>query len=129
MNVCKQKKKHLYVLAVDLTKAFDKVFRPLLWLNMFRTGISTFIILALMNYFDNSLVVIELDDERSDVFRTLLGVKQGPSSPTLFNFIAHQIIVDIEQLDIGVSVGKLLVNIIGYADDTLLIANKASDMI
>ncbi|RNA38301.1 RNA-directed DNA polymerase from mobile element jockey-like [Brachionus plicatilis] len=109
MNLCKQKKRSLYVLAVDLTKAFDKFFRPLLWLNMFKR------------------VVIELDDERSDVFRTLLGVKQG--GPTLFNFIAHQIIVEIEQLGIGVTVGKQLVNIIGYADDTLLIANKSSNMI
>ncbi|RNA43332.1 RNA-directed DNA polymerase from mobile element jockey-like [Brachionus plicatilis] len=101
MNLCKQKKRSLYVLAVDLTK-FSGLF----------------------------YVVIELDDERSDVFRTLLGVKQGgPSSPTLFNFIAHQVIVEIEQLGIGVTVGKQLVNIIGYADDTLLIANKSSDMI
>ncbi|RNA11416.1 hypothetical protein BpHYR1_038011 [Brachionus plicatilis] len=32
------KQRSLYVLAVDLTKAFDKVFRPLLWLNMFKRG-------------------------------------------------------------------------------------------
>ncbi|RNA26498.1 RNA-directed DNA polymerase from mobile element jockey-like [Brachionus plicatilis] len=109
MNLCKQKKRSLYVLAVDLTKAFDKVFRPLLWLNMFKRDISPFIILALMNYYNNSQVVIELDDERSDMFRTLLGVKQGgPSSPTSFNFIAHQVIVEIGQLGIGVTLGKQL---------------------
>lgn len=28
----RKKKKKFYILAIDLTKAFDKVFRPLLWL-------------------------------------------------------------------------------------------------
>lgn len=96
----RKKKKKFYILAIDLTKAFDKVFRPLPWLSMFKRGISAYIICVFMSYYENSLVLIELDGELSEIFVTLLGVKQGgPSSPTLFNFVPHQLILAIESLN------------------------------
>ena len=123
--ICKHSKKRIYIIAIDLTKAFDKVHRPLLWLNMFKRGINPQIILVFMRYYELSMALVELDGERTEIFKTNTGVKQGgPSSPALFNFIAHFMIICIESLNIGVYIGKELINIIVYADDTLLILNQ-----
>lgn len=126
MNLCKQLKKKIYILAIDLTKAFDKVYRPL---NMLKRGVSLNIARALITYYNNSMALIEIDGERSQTFRTQLGVKQGgPSSPVLFNFIPYNLIMLIDSLNLGVYVGNMLINIIAYADDTLIVANKSRDM-
>ena len=111
--ICKHSKKRMYIIAIDLTKAFDKVHRPLLWLNMFKRGINPQIILVFMGYYELSMALVELDGERTEIFKINTGVKQG--GPALFNFIAHFMIICIESLNIGVYIGKELINIIVYA--------------
>jgi len=45
-NFTKQSGKRLYTCAVDASKAFDKVSRPLLWLKLIKIGIRTDIVTA-----------------------------------------------------------------------------------
>ena len=49
MLICKLLNRKIYILAIDLSKAFDRIYRPLLWLNMFKRNISAFIVLAFMS--------------------------------------------------------------------------------
>lgn len=129
MLICKLLNRKIYILAIDLSKAFDRIYRPLLWLNMFKRNISAFIVLAFMSYYENSKVIIELDGEFSEPIKTLLGVIQGgSSSPKLFNFIGHPFLVELDNIKVGIEMGKMLINAIVYADDTLLVAKTAKDM-
>lgn len=112
-----------------MSKAFDKVYRPLLWLKMFKRSVNPYVIAVLIKYYEQSLAIIELEGERTEPFRTLLGVKQGgPSSPTLFNFIGYDMIIDIEKQQLGINLGQTMVDIIVYADDTLLVTDSSIKM-
>lgn len=82
-----------------------------------------------MNYYEQSLAIMELDGDKTEPFRTHLGFKQGgPSSPTLFNFIGHDLIIEIENMGCGASIGNIPVDTIVYADDTLLVSDRATNM-
>ena len=87
------------------------------------------IILVFMRYYELSMALVELDGKRIEIFKTNTDVKQGgPSSPALLNFIAHFMIICNESINIGVFIDKELIDIIVYADYTLLIAQSVADL-
>ncbi|RNA09871.1 RNA-directed DNA polymerase from mobile element jockey-like, partial [Brachionus plicatilis] len=67
--------------------------------------------------------------EYSRMFKTTIGVKQGgPLSPRLFAIYLEDLVESIDQLNLGVKVGKMLINIVLYADDILLMAESSDDL-
>jgi len=119
----------IYMLAIDLTKAFDKVYRPLLWLKMFEAGCHGIVIISLMKYYSLSCAYIEIDGERSQIIHLTSGVLQGgPGSPTLFNYTGDGFIECIEKLEFGVSIGLERIDTILYADDDFVISQREAQM-
>jgi len=124
-----KRKKPLYMVAIDLTKAFDKVYRPLLWLKMLKAGCPPVLVCSLMNYYANSSAIIEIDGERSDRFLLTIGVLQGgPSSPTLFNYNGDGFIEAIESLGHGVWIGSERIDTVMYADDDFILSQQETHM-
>ena len=116
LQALKQSKKlnrPIYMFAIDLTKTFDRVFRPLLWLKIFQAGCQSVIVCSLMKYYEILLNGV---------------IQGGPSSPTLFNYTGDGFIECVEKLNFGVSIGLERIDTIVYADDDFVIAQREAHM-
>ena len=116
----------LYMAALDASKAFDKLNRIILWSIMLEL-FPKYLVYVLIKYYEKSLAIVECNGSLSTLFLTILGCKQGGViSPRLFNIYIKLCIKMVEELNLGVRIGKLVLDIILYADDTgLLCATKA----
>jgi hypothetical protein len=129
IEICRSRKQVCFICALDASKAFDKLVRSKLWLKMFQLGIRPVIIFALMSYYGESFMIIVNGSDYSIVFISTNSVKQGGViSPKLYTIYTTFMIRLMKLLLIGIRIGKLLICIIVYADDTLLLANKKEDM-
>ncbi len=80
---------------------------------------------AIILYYNESEIIINLNDENSAPFKSTIGVRQGGIlSPRLFSIYIHE----ISKMKIGIKVGRLSIDIIGYADDILLVSNVKSNV-
>ncbi|CAF0988298.1 unnamed protein product [Brachionus calyciflorus] len=59
------------------SKGFDQVIRTNLWVKLIDKGIHPAIIIATINYYYQSFMLIQNGTEYSDLFKTTLGVLQG----------------------------------------------------
>jgi len=128
MKICKKRNVNLYIVSIDASKAFDKVVRNVLWLKMIEMNIHTSIVVCLCNYYKNFYIIIKNDMFYSTPFKTLCGVKQGGNaSPTLYKLYGETLAWLIDQLNIGVTVGSMKINILMYADDIIIVADNRLD--
>ena len=76
-------------MSLDATKAFDKLWRAGLFYKLYdRINISLW--RAIVSYYKQSKIIVKIQNERSDEYRTNEGVKQGGVlSPHLFNFFIN----------------------------------------
>jgi len=129
MLIAKHYRRRLYIAAIDASKAFDKVNRSILWIELLENGVSLKIVIAIHKYYEKSLMLVDLDGELSSLFKTTLGVRQGGVlSPLLFIIYINNLLKSIEELEIGTRIGNLLIDILAYADDILLIAETKIDL-
>jgi hypothetical protein len=114
----------LFLVAIDASKAFDKVNRPILFAILI-DHLPAFLIKIIIVYYCKSRSKVRLNGKFSAYFTTTRGVKQGGQmSPTLFTIYAHPIIKRITSLGYGVFITiNILICIILYADDILLLCN------
>jgi len=112
------------VCALDASKAFDKVVRSKLWLKLLNAGVRACIVLILIEYYNNSWMVVVNGSNKSNYFTTTNGVKQGGVvSPKLYNAYGAELIKVIKQIQMGVKLKNKYVSIVVYADDVLLISS------
>jgi len=122
-NFAKQNGKRLYTCAIDASKAFDKVSRPHLWLKLIHLAIAPEIVLAIIHYYSESFMVVQLDDVFSTAFKTTNGVRQGGvMSPKLFAIFVDDLIKELEAAGLGVKIGHLRISVVMYADDLLIMS-------
>jgi len=128
-NFAKNKGERLYTCAVDASKAFDKVSRPHLWLKLMQLNISASIVLAIIHYYDESYMIIQISENFSEVFKTSMGVRQGGVlSPKLFAIFVDELLRDLEATELGIKIGETRITAIMYADDLLLITETKTRM-
>ena len=85
-ETCQEQDMGLYMIFVDLTKAFDTVSREGLWKIMAKFGCPTNFIAMVRQFHDGMLARVQNDGEFSDPFPVTNGVKQGcVLAPTLFS--------------------------------------------
>ncbi|CAH1266407.1 MMP17 [Branchiostoma lanceolatum] len=83
---CRIQHQDLYMVFVDLTKAFDSLNRPLLWEVLKRFGCPSRFLAVLMSLHDGAMVRVLGGGEKSDPFPVRTGVRQGcVISPVIFN--------------------------------------------
>jgi hypothetical protein len=117
-----------FVAAIDASKAFDKVNRLLLYIILYKK-IGHTLTTSLMKYYAQSSAYIIMNGICSDVFYTTIGVKQGgPLSPRLFALYIEHLITVIDDSNLGIKIGQMIVNILLYADDIVLLANTRSEL-
>jgi len=124
----KRKRKRVFLCLIDASKAFDKLNRLKLWTMMLKFCKPS-VLRYLIQYYENSYAYVDMRGNKSDKFKTTLGVKQGGClSPLLYAIYVSDISEIIDKLNIGVKVGSQLVNLIMYADDMALLAENKKDM-
>ncbi|CAH1231299.1 Hypp378 [Branchiostoma lanceolatum] len=83
---CREQHQDLYMVFVDLTKAFDSLNRPLLWEVLKRFGCPRRFLAVLMSLHDGAMVRVLGGGEKSDPFPVCTGVRQGcVIAPVIFN--------------------------------------------
>jgi hypothetical protein len=141
----------LYKVFVDLTKAYDKVDRNVLWKVLAKLGVPQSFINFIKAFHEGAVAQVRVEGELSDPFDLKVGLKQGSIfSPLLFNiffgcavlailarleelgvpinFVLRGEVFDIAQLRKKAQVSTMLVVELMFADDCAVLANSVEDM-
>ena len=118
-----------YIVFIDYSKAFDNVSHPKLFDTMDKMGFSRHLIKLIQSLYKDQKAVIRWNNDRTDPFNILKGVRQGCIlSPHLFSVYTEQIMRDSRTEEFGISIGGRKVSNLRYADDTALCAEKHEDI-
>ena len=114
--------KKLYKYYVDLTKAYDRVFRELLWKILYRLGVPPLMLAVIRGLHDGARGQVRWNGQLSDWFRLTLGLRQGAVfSPILFNIFFGEIIrqMRVRFLVEGIHGAKIAYRRRGFVGDGL----------
>ena len=123
--------KETFLCYIDYKKAFDSVDRNLLLYKLSQIGITGNMYRAISSLYSNPRSRVILNNEHeTEYFDCPVGVKQGDClSPTLFAIFINDLAIEIKKSNIGVILEEnMVVNILLYADDIVLLAEKEQDL-
>ena len=124
-RLAKTRGQRLYACAIDASKAYDKVSRNKLWVKLIEKKIPPEIINATFKYYESSLMVVQLNEEFSELFTTTIGVRQGGTcSSKLFSIYIKGVVQRIEVLKAGIKLVDTDIDVIIYADDIIIVATS-----
>ncbi len=107
---------------IDMQKTFDLVDRDLLFYKLLQNNIDSRIYDVVKSLYSNPTQCVKLNNIHTDLFETKSGVKQGDSlSPTLFCISINDLITEINNLNIGISIDSRKLSILIFVDDIVLI--------
>ena len=113
----------VYGLALDASKAFDRVEYYKLFHLLIERGCNIFFVRLLLNMYMNQRIRVKFNSCISNLFSVTNGVKQGGIlSPTLFTCYVDGLIQSLRKAGLGCTVGNTYVGCICYADDIMLLA-------
>jgi hypothetical protein len=113
----------LYNAFLDSEKAYDSIWRDGIFFKLIEVIRPQFW-LVLKDYYDKSDGILKINGQFiEDFIEITRGVKQGGILyPQLFNFFIDELIKKISRLGIGCKVKDENVPIMGFCDDTILLA-------
>ena len=113
----------VYGLALDASKAFDRVEYFKLFDLLIERGCNIFYVRLLLNMYINQRIRVRFNSCLSQLFGVKNGVKQGGIvSPTLFTCYVDGLIQSLRSSGLGCTVGNTYVGCVSYADDIMLLA-------
>jgi hypothetical protein len=113
----------VYMLALDATKAFDRVEFNALFEKLLSRNINPLFIRLLYNMYIGQELRVKFNSKTSKYFHVANGVKQGGVlSPTLFSIYIDDMLCNLKKSNMGCSVGDSYVGCVAYADDIILLA-------
>ena len=128
-SLAKSSKKPLYVAFLDLSKAFDRVWRDGLFANLWNSGIQGKCWRLIQAIYKNVENKVLFGDFESDWFDQEFGVKQGCTlSPTLFSVLMNDLVQMLNNSNIGVEISSKIINCLLFADDVVLFANSPDEL-
>ena len=117
-----EKGSSVFVAALDLKKAFDRVSHLKLFTTLLKKKVPVWIIKSIIGSTQNYQWWYA-GKEYIRSFHVKCGVRQGgPLSPTLFNMFVDDCITDVRGTNAGCQIGEYYMGIIIYADDILLLS-------
>ena len=119
----------MYAVFVDLEKAYDRVDRAGLWLVMRQYGVTGRLLEAVKGMYEGCRASVRMGGMR-EYFKIDRGVRQGcVMSPWLFNLYMDACAREVRQEKVGgIKVGDEWVNMLMFADDTVLLAESETDL-
>ena len=146
---CVEQQRPLYVVFIDLTKAFDSVSRSGLFSILKRLGCPDTLLSILMGFHDNMQASVQFNGSKSEKFPVNCGVKQGcVLAPTLFGIcfsaLLHRAFPDpsgillhtrssgklfnLSRLRARTKVRRVLIRELLYADDAAIVAHSETEL-
>jgi len=127
------KTKQTILCSYDLSKAYDRVNRDLLWLKMRKLGINEHLIQAVISTYSNSRVKINIGKFNSKPVAFPQGIKQGSVlSPILFIIYVNELLENLKQTKLGLTLTttdeKITIPCLMFVDDLLLIAKNTKEL-
>jgi hypothetical protein len=96
MEKCKEQKKNLHIVFIDLEKAYDKVHRNVIWCDLQKHKVSTKYIILIKDMYNNVVTSVRTSDGDTNDFLINIGSHQGSSlSPYLFALVMDDVTRDI----------------------------------
>jgi hypothetical protein len=113
MKRCREQKKDLHMIFIDLEKVYDKVPRNVMWWALQKHKISSKYIIIIKNMYDNVMTSVRTSDKDTNDFSINIELHQGSAlSSYLFALVMDEVIRGIQS---GISWCIL------FADDVLLV--------
>jgi hypothetical protein len=113
----------VYALALDATKAFDRVEYSQLFKMLMTRNFNPLYTRLLLNMYANQTIRVKFNNEFSEYFPVANGVKQGGIlSPTLFTCYVDDMLKRLKSSKIGCHCGNEYLGCVSYADDLILLA-------
>jgi hypothetical protein len=128
--MARHNKQRLYVVFVDLKKAFDTVRRDVMIARCKQLGVHGQFLDTLVLLYDKVQQQVCIGGEMGRLFETYVGTKQGSElSPLLFGMVIDMLheLIQMQVPGAGPMLGQLRVPDISYADDMTLIAYDDPD--
>ena len=124
-------KRPVYTAFIDFKKAYDSVDRELLWKCLESMGVHGRFLESLKEMYCQVKMAVRVGGEVGETFMADLGVKQGdPLSPLLFGLFIDRIERFFQTLlpSAGVRLATNIVQVLLYADDLVLMAERPEDL-
>ena len=120
----------IFVAFLDISKAFDRVCRPILFHRLWCCGVKGRLWRTIRSLFTGFTANVRLNDIHTEDFDIYTGVIQGSrSGPTLFNVFFAPLLRELNEMR-GVTMSNgTKISSIAYADDLALIANARGDLL
>ncbi|CAG7787090.1 unnamed protein product, partial [Allacma fusca] len=124
------RRKRLYCLFVDLSKAFDSIKREKLWTRLGEIGLDIQMIQKIREIYNHAYAKVQSKQGYTQPLRILNGVLQGETlSPTLFTLFIDEITLLLQKSNInGARIAATKAMILLYADDIILTADCPHDL-
>lgn len=124
----RQNFKPLYMLSIDIAKAFDSVSHSTIRDTLTVMGIPVPMIEYIMYTYENGFTKLKCDGWESEEFKPTRGVKQGdPLSPIIFNMVIDRLLRLIPP-EVGVDIGGIHFTAAAFADDLLFFASTPNGL-
>jgi hypothetical protein len=97
MERCTEQKKDLYMIFIDLEKAYDKVPRNVMWWALQKHKVLSKYIILIKNIYDNVVTSVRTSDRDTNDFPINIGPHQGSAlSPYIFDLVMDEVRRDIQ---------------------------------
>ena len=125
MNILKEQTKPHYIALLDITKAYDRVWREGLWFKLEKYGFTNKIINIIKKSYESTKAVVHYQNVKTDPIEIDLGLRQGGVlSPILFALYLADIGRELEEINSGVKIGNQYITGLFFADDMMLWGDK-----
>ena len=130
-GVCKlrrKEKKETYVAFLDVSKAYDTVWREGLWKKMEQYGIEEKFVQVCRGLYQGVEASVVLEGGTSRWFSVETGLRQGcPLSPLLYSIYVMGMMEQLEEKRLGVKMEGTWCGGLMYADDVVLMAESSAE--
>jgi hypothetical protein len=97
MERCKEQKKDMYMIFIDLENAYDKVPRNVMWWALQKHKVLSKYITLIKDMYDNVVTSVQTSDGDTNDFSINIGLHQGLAlSPYLFALVVDEVTRDIQ---------------------------------
>jgi hypothetical protein len=97
MDRCREQKKDMFMVFIDLEKDYDKVPRNVMWWALQKNKVSTKYITLIKDMYDNFVTSVRTSDGDTNEFLINIGLHQGSAlSPYLFALVMDEVTRDIQ---------------------------------
>ena len=121
--------KKLYACFVDFQKAFDSVWRTMLFYKLIKYGLDLGTVKLLKDMYEKTKICLKLNGYVTPFIRTYRGVRQGCNlSPKVFNLMINDIPTLFDDSCDPAFLSSVKLNCLMYADDLVLLSTTETGL-